>query len=193
MTDKRTRLLLFLIGLILLGGSGLTVCLGAGVFGTNRADRRIFDKTVVRWWAEGGWMSYAVVVAIGIAFVALGLFLMLAQLRRNDGLDRTSNFTLPQPDGRGETALRAAALSHAIEGDLCSSSDVESAMVGLFGSYPDIEMRIVLSVTDDTHLDGLSRHVDQVVDRVHTVTGARPAPLRVTVRFTDNRRPRQLA
>src|ERR1019366_3067920 len=74
-SDRLNRVVLGLLGLLLLAGGGLFVCLGPGVFGSNRSHRDVFDATVVRWWNEGGWMSFAVVVAIGLGFLVLGLWL----------------------------------------------------------------------------------------------------------------------
>src|SRR5579871_2867008 len=95
MTDRRDRFLLTVIGLLMLVGGGLAVCLGGGVFGDDRANRRVFDDTVIRWWNEGGWMSFATVVAIGAVGAALGVWIMVAQLRRNDGRARTPTFAYP--------------------------------------------------------------------------------------------------
>jgi hypothetical protein len=147
MSDRRDRAIVAVVGLLLLVGGGLAACLGAGVFGTARSDRYVFDPTVARWWDEGGWGSFAVVTAIGVVAVALGAFLALAQLHRNDGRQRTPTVTFAPSDGaRGETTLRSAALSHNLETDLEAISDVHDARVGLFGRYPTIEMRAVLAV-----------------------------------------------
>ena len=97
MSDRRNRLILTVVGLLLLVGGGLAACLGAGVFGTARSDRDVFDATLVRWWDEGGWKSFAVVTAIGVVAVVLGAYLALAQLQRNDGRQRTPTVTFPPP------------------------------------------------------------------------------------------------
>lgn len=182
-----------LIGLLLFVGGGLSVCLGAGVFGNDRSNRQVFDPTVVRWWNEGGWMSFAVVVAIGAVAVTIGLALMLSQLRRNDGRRRTPKFTLrPTAGSRGETTLRSPALSHTVEADLERIANVEGAMVGLFGHHPEIELRAVLDVGDHCDLEHLPDRVDEVLARMQTTTGIRPDPVQITVRFKDAVRERQL-
>ena len=81
MSDRRDRAIVAVVGFLLLVGGGLAACLGAGVFGTARSDRYVFDPTVARWWDEGGWESFAVVTAIGVVAVALGAYLALAQLQ----------------------------------------------------------------------------------------------------------------
>ena len=191
MSDRLNRVVL---GLLLLAGGGLSVCLGAGVFGSNRSHRDVFDATVVRWWNEGGWMSFAVVVAIGLALLILGLCLMVSQLRRNDGRRRTPTVTFaPAPGARGETTLRAPALSHSLEGDLVRIPAVHDAMVGLFGRYPDLELRAVLDVADDVDLEALPGNVEEVLERMEVTTGIRPDTIQITLRFKSAAPERQLA
>ena len=145
---------------------------GAGVFGTARSHRYVFDGTVARWWDEGGWKSFAVVTAIGVVAVALGAYLALAQVHRNDGRQRTPTVRFPPSDGaRGETTLRSAALSHNLETDLEAIADVHDARVGLFGRYPTIEMRAVLAVGDSVDLEQLPARVDAALARMQATTG----------------------
>ena len=112
MSDRRNRVFLTIVGFLLLVGGSLSVCLAAGVFGTARSDQKIFDSTVIRWWDEGGWKSFAVVSAIGAVAVVLGVFLAFSELRRNDGRRQTPTVTFPAAVGaRGETSLRSPAFS----------------------------------------------------------------------------------
>ena len=160
-------------------GGGLAACLGAGVFGAARADHHVFDPTVARWWDEGGWESFAVVTAIGVVAVALGAYLALAQVHRNDGRQRTPTVKFPQNNGaRGKTTLRSAALSHNLETDLEAIADVHDARVGLFGRYPTIEMRAVLAVGDAIDLDNLPAQVDAALARMQATTGPGLTPSR---------------
>jgi hypothetical protein len=194
MIDRRNRRVAAVIGLVLMFGGGLSACLGAGVFGKARADRAVFDSTVVRWWNEGGWESFAVVTALGAVAVTFGLILALPQLRRNDARYRTPTIIFPPPaeHGRGETTLRAPALSHRLEADLARIPEVKGAMVGLFGRYPNIELRAMLDISDHINLDQLPDQVEGVLDRMHTTTGIRPGPIVVTVRFNSANRERQI-
>jgi hypothetical protein len=193
MSDRRDRAIVAVVGFVLLVGGGLAACLGAGVFGTARSERHVFDPTVTRWWDEGGWESFAVVTAIGVVAVALGAYLALAQVHRNDGRQRTPTVIFPTSDtARGQTTLRSAALSHNLETDLEAIADVHNARVGLFGRYPTIEMRAVLAVGDAIDLDKLPARVDAALARMQATTGARPDPVQVTVRFKSAGRERQL-
>jgi hypothetical protein len=193
LSDRRNRRILILIGLLLFLGGGLACCLGAGVFGTVRSNRPVFDPTVVRWWNEGGWKSFATLVAIGAVLAVIGIVFMVAQLHRNDGRSRVRDFAYPSFDGdRGETSIRAAALSHGLEADLIRIPNVHRAMVGLFGAYPAVEMRAVLDVGDDADLEALPTRVEQALANLKTTAGVRPDPVQVTIRFTAARAEREI-
>ena len=193
MTDRRNRLILTVVGLLLLVGGGLAACLGAGVFGADRSNRDVFDGTVIRWWDEGGWKSFAVVTAIGVVAVVLGAVLALSQIRRDDGRHRTPTVIFPPAEGvRGETRLHSPALSHHLEADLEAIPEVHDARVGLFGRYPTIEMRAVLAVGDNIDLERLPAQVDAVLARMQTTTATRPDPVQITLRFKAADRQRQL-
>ena len=194
MSDRRNRRILLLFGLLLAAGGGLACCLGAGVFGRSRSDRQVFDPTLVRWWNEGGWMSFATVVAIGVVAALIGTALIVTELRRNDGRSRTGNFTyLPSPTQRGETTVRAAALSHTLESDLETIPVVQRALIGLFGAFPAVELRAVLDVVDETDLKELTAYVDSALDKFFDTTGIRVGPAQFTIRFRTGTPPRQVA
>jgi hypothetical protein len=191
--DRRNRRVAAVIGLVVVAGAAVAACVGAGLFGTRRSDHAVFGPTLVGWWNEGGWKSFAVVAAIGVVAIGLGLWLALPQLVRNDALRRTHAMVLSDPaNGRGETTLRAPALSHGLEADLERLPEVDNAAVGLFGTYPDVEMRAVIDVTDDADLNLLPAHVDDVFQRAQATTGARLDPIHITVRFSRAHQPRQL-
>jgi hypothetical protein len=190
--DRRNRTSLAVFGLLLAIGGGLSAALGGGVFGADRSERAVFDATVIRSWNEGGWKSFAVVVAIGFALFALGASAVLRQFRRNDGRSRTPTVQYPPDGGRGETTLRAGAVSSTLETDLEKLADVEDANVGLFGEYPSIELRAVLTVVDTANLDNLHHLVDEALVRLEAATTIRPDPVQVTIRFKAAATARQL-
>jgi hypothetical protein len=193
MSDGRNRVVLTIVGLLLMVGGGLAACLGAGVFGTARSDQAVFDATLIRWWDEGGWKSFAVVTAIGAVAVVLGAALALSQIHRDDHRQRTPTVTFPPTEGaRGETTLHSPALSHHLEADLEAIPEVHDARVGLFGRYPTIEMRAVVAVGDNIDLERLPAQVDAVLARMQTTTGTRPDPVQITIRFKAADRQRQL-
>jgi hypothetical protein len=181
--DRRNRWFLAVIGLVLLVGGGLSGALGGGAFGNARAQRDVFDRTLIRWWNEGGWESFAVVTAIGAAVAMIGAASVWRQLHRDGGQSRTPAVTFLDDGSRGETTLRPSALERTLAVDLERLSDVEKASVGLFGTYPGVEMRTVLTLGDDADLDRLPAQVDEVLARAETTAGIRPDPILVTLRF----------
>jgi hypothetical protein len=193
MTDRANRLVVTGFGLVLLIGGGLAALQGAAVFGDHRSNTRVVTSTVVRWWREGGWMSFAVVGAIGATAIVIGAVVASKQFGRNDGRVRASTLILEHPDGtRGETTLRAPALSHNLETDLKRIPDVRDAAVGLFGQHPGLELRTVLTVGDSVDLEELPARVSEVLARMQTMTGAHPNPIQVTVRFESTPAERRL-
>ncbi len=193
MIDRRNRAVLSLLGLLLLIGGGLSAALGAGAFGTARSNRDVFDATLVGWWNEGGWESFAVVTAIGVVALFIGGWLALGQLHRNDGRHRTPTVTFASPgNARGETTLHSPAISHTAEKALEAIPDVHAAQVGLFGSYPSIELRAVLQVGDDVDLEGLPQRVDEILSRLNDTIGVRPDPVQIALQFKETERQRQV-
>ena len=193
MIDRRNRRDLTLLGLLLMAAGGMSAAVGGGVFDDRRANQDVFDRTVVRWWDEGGWESFAVVTAIGAALVIVGAVLVVRQLHRNDNRTHTSDVVFPPEGTRGETTLRSPALSHSLQADLETIPDVTKALVGLFGRYPNLELRAVLTAADGINLDGLPARVDEVLERMKTTAGVRPETVQVTVRFKATKPERQLA
>ena len=113
----------------------------------------------------------------------LGVWLVVGQLRRNDGRSHTSTVTFPTNGTRGETPLRSSALADSVAVDLERTPEITKASVGLFGPYPEVEMRAVLTVVDDADLEDLSVRVDEALARMETTAGVRPDPVQVTVSF----------
>lgn len=191
MIDHRNRRDLAIFGLVLMGAGGMSAALGGGVFGNHRSSEDVFDRALIRWWVEGGWESFAVVTAIGLVAVIAGAVLVARQVHRNDGRDHAPDVTFPT-SRRGETTLRSTALSHSLETDLKSIPDVTKALVGLFGRYPHLEMRAVLTVGDGVDLDRLAARVDEVLERSQTTVGVRPQPVQISIRFKAAEPDRQL-
>jgi hypothetical protein len=190
--DRRNRVSLAVLGVLLAVSGGLSAALGGGVFGTDRADRDVFDATITRWWNEGGWESFAVVTAIGVALFCLGVWMVLGQLLTDDGRSHTPTVTFPTKGNRGETTLRSSSLANSLQVDLERATEIAGAHVGLFGPYPSVEMRAVLTVVDDANLDDVSVRVEEALGRMESTAGVRPDPVQVTVRFKAVEAHRQL-
>ena len=185
MIDRRNRLVVTIFGFVLLVGGGLALLLSVGVFGNQHSQEAVLDRTAVHWWHDAGSGSYAVVGAVGFLLFIVGVILATGEWRRNDGRSRTSTIVFPADGRAGQTDLRTPSLSHTLESDLTGLPHVGKALVGLFGAAPTVELRSVLDVTDDVDLKELSGEFAEALSRVQTTVGFRPAPVQVTLRFSE--------
>jgi hypothetical protein len=193
MIDRRNRVVAIIVGLVAFIGGLLVLLLGSGVFGAHRSDLVILDGAVLRRWDRYGAGAYAVIGAVGLVALILGLLLASREWRRNDGMKRVGLIAFAIEAGtRGQTTLHTPSLSHAFERDLERLRDVKGARVGLFGDPPHVELRSVLDVDDDADLAQLPIQFDEALTRFHHTVGFRPAPIQVTLRFREGRTTRQM-
>jgi hypothetical protein len=193
MIDRRNRIVLTFLGILLLAGSVGALLLGAGVFSQRRRNYSVITHANLHRWDGYGSKAYAVAGAIGFVLFVLGYLLASKEWRRNDGKKRAAHITFPiKEEDRGQTTLNAPSLSHALEGDLKAIPNVSGAMVGLFGTAPEIELRSVLDVTDDIDLQELPKQFDRTMSRFAGTVGFRPDPIQVTLRFRGKQSERRL-
>ena len=193
MIDRRNRVVLVILGVVLLAGGVGALLLGAGVFGQSRSNYTVVTQANLQRWDGYGAKAFAVAGAIGFVIFLIGYFLASKEWRRNDGKKRAAPITFPiKEQDRGQTTLNTSSLSHALEGDLKTLPNVSGAMVGLFGAAPEIELRSVLDVTDRTDLKELPKQFDEAVERFEATVGFRPDPIQVTLRFRGKQPERQL-
>jgi hypothetical protein len=194
--DRRNRVRLALLGLLLLavGVAGLVV--GADVFEAPAADSAILPEGLVaRWDRYDPWN----LVAVGIAALLLAWYgwrLVRAQFRRGGGRAQMGDLEYRaaepgrQDADRGRTTVRAAAISHGTEAALERVRGVERALVGLFGSPYEPELRARLDVDADADLPQLRRNVSAVLERLAATTGMPPRSADITLRLVDRRQAR---
>jgi hypothetical protein len=193
MIDRRNRLVLILLAVVLLAGGVGALLLGAGVFSQHRSKYSVVTHANLHRWDAYGAKAYAVAGAIGFVLFMLGYLLASREWQRNDGKKRAAPIIFPiKEQDRGQTTLNTPALSHALEGDLKTIPDVSGAMVGLFGAPPEIELRGVLDVTDQADLQELPKQFEQAMSRFARTVGFRPDPIQVTLRFRGKQSERRL-
>jgi membrane protein implicated in regulation of membrane protease activity len=194
--DRRNRVRLALLGLLLLavGVAGLVV--GADVFEAPAAGSPVLaDWLVARWDRYDPWNLVAVAIA-ALLVAWYGWRLVRAQLRRGGGraemADLAYRATEPgqQDADRGRTTVRAAAISHSTEKALERVRGVERALVGLFGSPYEPELRARLDVDANADLIQLRRNVSAVLERLAATTGIPPRSADITLRLVDRRQAR---
>ncbi len=182
MTDRTNRVMWVLIAVMLtaVGGGGLSLALGAW---GHAGPVDVVDPTVVRWWGDGGWMSFASVAFIGLVLVALGLVLVRGELR-HQGTPRLADFDPCegyQGPVRGRTMVRAAPVAAALEADLKTLRGVRRATVGLFGRAGDLEVRARLEIGDEVDLASLSDAFGEMVERFVHTSNLSPSKVEVTL------------
>jgi hypothetical protein len=188
MTERRSRAALVVFGALLLVGGLSVVAMGVKVFGAARSHRDLFTPTVVRWWRDGAWGSYAAVLALGLFAATAGVLLARAAWRPSGGRRLTPTITLS--DGRttghgttGAVTVRSAALVRSVRHDLEQLSGVERAGVQLCGVYPNLEIRAVLDVDGASDLQTLVTRVKERLARLDHTAGIKPQATRVNIRL----------
>jgi hypothetical protein len=186
-------MILTVFTLILFTAAFLALLYGEGVFGDNRASKPVIDDNVIHRWHNNGAGSFALLGAVGFVVFAAGCVLAAREWRRNGGRKRAGAVAFPaEVTDRGTTTLDSASLSHTLEADLRLLPDVSSALVGLFGGAPEIELRTVLDVSDQVNLNALPKQFGEAMDRFTRTVGFRPHPIQVTLRFRETGRERRL-
>ena len=152
--------------------------------------------------AEVGSQPAAPVKAIGVADVGVesrpGEVQPAAHLARPGSPVATSGgvatVQLGAPGRRStyRAYLLARNPPRSLENDLVPIPDITKASVGLFGAYPDIELRAVLAVRDNADLDQPPDRVEEVLARLHTTAGIALDPIQIALRFSEGNRERQL-
>jgi hypothetical protein len=194
--DRRNRIRLALLGLLLLavGVAGLLV--GADVFEAPAA-----DSAVVPAWLVARWDRYHPwnLVAVGVVALLLAWYgwrLVRAQFRRGGGRTQMGDleYRAAEPSrqdaGRGRTTVRAAAISRGAEASLERVRGVERANVGLFGSPYEPELRARLDVAADADLTQVRSNVSAALERLATTTGMPPRSADITLRLVERQQAR---
>jgi hypothetical protein len=194
--DRRNRVRLALLGLLLLviGVAGLLV--GADVFDAPAADSTILPEDLVaRWDRYPPWNLVAVgVVALLLAWY--GWRIVRAQFRRGGGRAPMGDleYRAAEPGGedagRGRTTVRAAAISRGTEATLERVRGVERAAVGLYGSPYEPELRARLDVDANADLTQVRHNVSAALERLATTTGMPPRSADITLRLVERQQAR---
>lgn len=200
MSDRTNRVLLVLVSLVLIamGGVGLSFSLGA--WGQGAASAHVFTATLVRWWREGSWMSFAAASFTGLVFAVAGLVLAVYELGRRGGRPRLGDFdllqaTVPATDGqvRGRTTVRAAGLSRALQVDLSRLEGVDGARVDMFGRPGELEVLARLDVLDTADMAGVGAGVRSCLERLGATAGLPVARVDVVVTLVSGPPARRVA
>ena len=194
--DRRNRVRLALLGLLLfaVGVAGLLV--GADRFDAPAADSAILSEGLVARWDRYHPWNLVVVGVVALLLAWYGWRLVRAQFRRGGGrapmgdLEYRAAEPGRQDAGRGQTTVRAAAISRGTEAALERVRGVERAIVGLFGSPYEPELRARLDVDANADLTQVRRNISAALEHLATTTGMPPRSADITLRLVERQQAR---
>jgi flagellar biosynthesis/type III secretory pathway M-ring protein FliF/YscJ len=197
--DRRNRVRLALLGLLLfaVGVAGLLVA--ADVFDAPTADSAILPEDLVARWDRYDRYHPWNLVVVGVVALLLAWYgwrIVRAQFRRGGGraqmgdLEYRAAESGRQDPGRGRTTVRAAAISRGTEATLERVRGVERAAVGLFGSPYEPELRARLDVDANADLTQVRDNVSAALERLATTTGMPPRSADITLRLVERQQAR---
>jgi hypothetical protein len=189
MVDRRNRIRFALLGLLLLaaGVAGALVSFDR-LAAVDAATPLLPDSAVGRWAQAATWRLPAL-AAIGLLLVVYGWRVLRAQLLRGGGrsdigdLDLSDRDRAGTPTVGGRTIVRGAGLAHSLEADLERISGVGRALVGLFGSPRQPDVRAQLDVSGEANLRRVREQVTRTLERLGTTTGSAPRSTTITFRI----------
>ena len=192
MVDRRNRLRWALIALLL-----LAVGVAGSLISFDRlpqvgADTPLLpDATVARWRQAEDW-RLAALAALGLLLALYGWRILAAQLRRGGGRTTMGDLELDATNSNGDrpggrTVVRGPALAHSIEDDLERVGGVQHALVGLFGSPHQPELRAELDVSGTADLRRVRERVTAALERLAATTTVPPRSATVTFRVVEGR------
>jgi hypothetical protein len=194
--DRRNRVRLALLGLLLFAVGVAGLLIGADRFDAPGADSAILREGLVARWDRYHPWNLVVVGVVALLLAWYGWRIVRAQFRRGGGRapmgDLKYRAAEPgrQDAGRGRTTVRAAAISRGTEAALERVRGVERAIVGLFGSPYEPELRARLDVDASADLTQVRRNVSAALERLATTTGMPLRSADITLRLVERQQAR---
>lgn len=176
---------LILIGFILLGGGGVVLVRGLGVFpeALGSATAPLLSDAQVRYPTEHAWV-WPVTAAVAAVIALLALWWLVAQTPVGS-LRRLS----VEPDrSHGVTVLPADAVTGAVVDEVEGYPGVQRATAALWGSPADPELRLTLTAEDQADPALLRARVEtEALAHVRTALDLDDLPTVLRIRFTGSR------
>ncbi len=148
------RTLTVLIGLLALLGGAAVIAVGAGWFGTYRADRSLVDPIALDWLSQHALAARIGAIVLGVLLLWLGLWWFFRSLR---------------PEGRPDLELdddlvvTSSAISEAVRADAETIDGVGRARVRAVGDSDNPALRITLWLSEGTDLKRVWEQLDLTV------------------------------
>jgi hypothetical protein len=190
MVDRRNRLRWALIALLLVAAGVAGSLISFDRLPQIGADTPLLpDAAVARWRQAEDW-RLAALAALGLLLALYGWRILAAQLRRGGGRTAMGDLELAATNSNGgrpggRTVVRSPALAHSIEDDLERVGGVQRALVGLFGSPHQPELRAELDVSGTADLRRVRERVTAALERLAATTTVPPRSATVTFRIVE--------
>lgn len=164
--ERWNRILLWALGLLLLGAGVTTLLAGWGVFGASFADQPPLSPDVRSFAARHGWFWPALGIAAGL--LALGSLAWLAAQPRS-GRPRGLYIV---DDAIGGVRLDTGALTAAVAADLVDNPAVRAARVAVRGRPRHLSLRMTVETDADADIRSVRADVDgRVLPRLQHAVG----------------------
>ncbi len=190
MVDRRNRLRWALIALLLVAAGVAGSLISFDRLPQVGAETRLLpDAAVARWRQAEDW-RLAALAALALLLALYGWRILAAQLRRGGGRTTMGDLELAAANSNGDrpggrTVVRSPALAHSIEDDLERVGGVQRALVGLFGSPHQPELRAELDVSGTADLRRVRERVTAALERLAATTTVPPRSATVTFRIVE--------
>ena len=186
--DRVNRVLLVLLGLLLLATGGVAVATALGAFGEAISERAVLDRESDDYLRENPWIWWAV-AGVCLLVAILALRWLFAQFTTN----RVGRVVLQRGRPDGDTVVRGAAVSSAMEEDVQAFHGVRSARVQLHGDQTAPTARLVVGVEDRADLAALRQRIEhEAVPSLRQCLDAPSLPVHVRLQLSGGRAKRVL-
>jgi hypothetical protein len=175
--DTANRVLWGFIGIVLLAAGAFGVLASLGRIPPVARSAALWNERLV----PTGSRAAAIAIAAGLVLAALGIVLIVLELRRRR--PRAMSDLVSADTAPGRTRVTAATLDHALAADLRSAPSVKRAAAYLSGDARDPAIALRLVVAPDADLAALRSHVEGALRRFGTTAGLDPRIREVAVRI----------
>lgn len=178
--DRVNRVLLVLLGLVLLAAGAGAVAAALGAFGETVVDRAVLDRDTNDYLRQNSWIWWAA-AGVCLLIAILALRWLFAELTTS----RTGRVVLQRGRPEGDTVVRSAAVSAAMEDDVESFHGVRHARLQFHGDQTAPTARLVVDVADRANLAELRERIEhEAVPSLRRSLDVPALPVHVRLRFS---------
>lgn len=180
------RWLVSLVGLVSLAGGGMAVAVGAGWLGAFRARRPLVDPVAVDFLGAEPALYRAVVIAIGVLLLVVGLIFFVRALRP----ERHPDLVLERSPTQRLT-VTSNALTEAVNSDCAAIEGVSRARCALVGDTDNPALRLHIWLREGSDVRAVWNEIESaVLSRARACLGVESLPTAVRVELDAAQRQR---